>query len=113
MGKPNPRSIYLSRKNQLTTLIKNYETANIVKHVTELLLRYILYSLATLIKTRDIKIPAAIFTAIIWNLKNLGKTLKKRKQIQTMRKVSDNEIKKYMLTKKRYEELTSYLSRAY
>ena len=36
------------------------------------------------------------FKAVIWNLKNIGKLKTERKKIQQIRRVSDEDIEKFM-----------------
>ncbi|MDD2807217.1 MAG: glycosyltransferase family 2 protein [Patescibacteria group bacterium] len=105
------KKIYLCRRNSLYTILKNYEFKNIVKALPIIILDYfILYpggyllnrkiengKLVPLFKNKNyfikrIKFLPIPFMAFYWNLHNLSKTLKLRKNIQATRKISDKEI---------------------
>ncbi|MHA1665150.1 MAG: glycosyltransferase family 2 protein [Candidatus Njordarchaeales archaeon] len=84
------------RKNVIQTLIKNYELKNLIKWLPITLLIYfsaILYYF--LIKRTDQ--AKATIRAILWNMANLKRILRKRFYIQRyVRKVPDREIFKLM-----------------
>ncbi len=81
-----------SFKNRLMTYLKNLSTANLIKVLPLTLLVYQAIFLLFLF-TGKFRIAFAIQAAIIWNFLNIGKTLKKRKYVQTrIRKIKDSEF---------------------
>lgn len=87
---------YLTEKNSLSNLFKNYEWRNVFISVPIFLLlgwgEAFLYFL-----TGQFSGGIAILRAHLWNFVNIKRTLVKRKKIQKSRKVSDKQIMKYML----------------
>jgi hypothetical protein len=76
-------------KNYIQTLIKNLSFSYLIKilpiHI------FLWFSLATfLLITGKFKSAKNIYAGIIWNFTHLSKVLKKRKQIQNHRLISDN-----------------------
>ncbi|MHA1834573.1 MAG: glycosyltransferase family 2 protein [Candidatus Baldrarchaeia archaeon] len=93
--------IYLLERNWLCNLIKNYNTTTIVQLIPAYLLLKMLKFLWLAFKgARNEKL--AVPKAILWNLKNLKGTLRRRAQIQATRKVPDEQIQKLM-QKRSYE----------
>jgi GT2 family glycosyltransferase len=87
-------------KNYIQTLIKNLSFPYLIKilpiHI------FLWFSLATFfLITGKFKLAKNIYTGITWNFTHLSNTLKKRKQIQSSRLVSDNYLfkKQKLLTK--------------
>ncbi|MGC9086850.1 MAG: glycosyltransferase family 2 protein [Thermoproteota archaeon] len=102
---PKPLILYHSRKNQVSTLIKNYSTKNVVKYVTYLYVRYILFTLSLIFKKR-ITYALEYLKAMVWPIVNLRILLTKRKFVQKyIRKVSDGEVMKRMLDLRVYESI--------
>jgi GT2 family glycosyltransferase len=93
---------YLSERNTLRTLLKNYSLGYLIlilpSYLFILLLEIIFF---TLIGKFDIANSG--LKALKWNLENLSDTFYKRKKIQSTRKVSDSKIVSMML--KRSEKL--------
>lgn len=84
------------RKNTIQTLIKNYDTINLI---TWLPMTFFIYSSASIyyifIKRYDQ--ARATTKAIFWNIVNIGITIKKRRFIQKyVRKIEDKEIVRHM-----------------
>jgi len=107
-GGATPHTIYLRRRNQLTTLIKNYSLKHLIQYGSQLTLRYIAVATMRAIK-KDQTSAKALIKAIQDIVTNHRKIMLKRAKIQGLRKISDREILKSMLDPKRYEELVSYL----
>jgi len=88
--------VFHARKNTIQTLIKNYEIRNLIKWLPITLLVYfsaILYYFS--IKRTDQ--AKATIKAILWNVTNLKRTLRKRFYVQRyVRKIPDKEILKLM-----------------
>lgn len=86
---------YLTEKNSLSNLIKNYEWHNILISVPIFLLlgwgEAFLYFL-----TGQFSSSTTILKAHFWNLVNIKKTFVKRKKIQITRKINDKQIMKHM-----------------
>lgn len=81
-----------SFKNRLMTYIKNLSAGNLVEVIPLTLLVYQAIFLLFLI-TGKFKTAFAIQGAILWNILNIDKTLKKRRYIQTkIRKVKDEDF---------------------
>lgn len=97
--------IFHSFKNRICSIIKNTDTATLIKMLPVHLLLCQLASLRYLTLGSGSGFMA-IQRAFIWNVKNLAKTLKKRKEIQeNVRKRKDNDI---MCTLKKNASLLYY-----
>lgn len=78
-------------KNRICSLIKNLETRNLLLILLpHLLISEFLFLLFFL--RGQINYSFMIKKALLWNLWNLPKTLKKRSKIQNMRKLNDREL---------------------
>ncbi|MCP8309557.1 MAG: glycosyltransferase family 2 protein [archaeon] len=101
----NERILFMRRRNQIATLIKNYELGNLVKYLSLFLGKSILYSIR-LVFSRRIRLAYSIWRAIWWNIKNIKKTLRKRAKVQLLiRRVSDKSILSKMLTIREYDSI--------
>jgi len=88
--------IFSHAKNRIMTLIKNYGLGNLIKYLP-LLLFFETIRAIILLKTKPDH-SIAILKAILWNLKNLKKTWKKRLIVQQfIRRVPDPYIMRYMV----------------
>ena len=88
--------IFSHAKNRIMTLIKNYGLGNLIKYLP-LLLFFETIRAIILLKTKPDH-SIAILKAILWNLKNLKKTWKKRLIVQHfIRRVPDPYIMRYMV----------------
>jgi GT2 family glycosyltransferase len=94
--KTNIKRVYLREKNTLRTLIKNYDTANMIKYgffyVGLLFFESFFWTL--ILKPTTSK---NILKAIFWNIKVLPDTLKQRSIVQRIRKIKDKEIAEKMI----------------
>lgn len=88
---PAPFTIYHNYKNRICTLLKNLEARNfwlLLWHLKLCKLIAVVY-----LCSGKFNLFWAIQKAFLWNLVNLGKTLKKRKKVQKeIRQVSDKEL---------------------
>jgi GT2 family glycosyltransferase len=89
-----------SYKNRICTYLKNFEIITLIKimsiHLPLLCGISIYYALSG-----SPKMSWAIIRAMIWNIKNLKNTLKKRRNVQNnLRKVRDADILPFILKKK-------------
>ncbi len=87
---------YHSLKNRLISMIKNLEVKNLITIGGIQILFIIGLSMFYLLRLQVDKF-FMIWKAIGWNLKNLNRTLQKRKSIQSLRKKTDQEIFTYIL----------------
>jgi len=102
---PKPFILYHSRKNQISTLIKNYSTKNAMKYVTYLYIKYILF-LLKLISRKKIKYAIEYVRAMSWPIVNLKSLLVKRRYVQKyIRKVPDEKVMEKMLNFKVYDSI--------
>lgn len=103
---------YHSFKNRIATLIKNLSFGSLfsvfLPHIV-LVAGLCVYYFLTLRFSQS----AMVFNAVIWNVKNIGNTFAKRKKVQgEIRKVSDNEIFKYIKKPVDYKGMFSHFVRA-
>lgn len=82
---------YLYYRNRISSIIKNFEIINLIFIFPIHLLISLGIGFVFLIRGR-IESFLLVMRAIKWNFVNLNLTLKKRKEVQKTRKVSDNEI---------------------
>jgi GT2 family glycosyltransferase len=102
---PKPFILYHTRKNQISTLIKNYSTKNAIKYVTYLYIKYILFSLKLILRKR-IRHAVEYIKAMIWPIVNLKSLLTKREYVQKyIRKVPDEIVMEKMLNFKVYDSI--------
>lgn len=83
--------------NRIVTILKNYNRANLLKALPVTTLLYIVAFLWEAVGKREFRLAATRLTALGWNVRNLGATLKKRQHVQQeIRKVPDKEITRLM-----------------
>lgn len=68
-------------KNRLNSTLKNFERGTLARMLVFLFAIYVFLLLSYLIRGK-LKMSAAIFSAVLWNVINFGKTLEKRKAVQ-------------------------------
>jgi len=112
-GGATPQTIYLRRKNQLATLIKNYSVGNALLYPFLTTIIFLLTALKRSIFSKDVPTSHAIISAILWNLRNLKKTVRKRAEIQSMRKISEDKLSKHILGILQYNRKVRYLPKTY
>ncbi len=108
MGGANFQSIYMSRKNHLAMLLKNYSLANAIMYTALLVIIY----LSAIVKESVVgrkTVAKAVLAALIWNVRNLKKTLSKRSVTQSIRKLSDKQMSRYMFRIREYRQDEVYL----
>ena len=109
------KKVYLCKRNALTTIIKNYNKENLKSSIKSTLKNYKDFTLYHLLnKNLDGKVIEEMYQnqptlskrlnysliplrSAIWNTLNLKKTLKKRKEIQSQRKIPDSKIQSLIL----------------
>jgi len=83
---------YLSFRNRICSFIKNLQGINILKIFTVLFAIYLFLLIFYIISSRWYLVKAIVM-GVIWNIKNLPKTLRKRRIIQrSIRSISDKEL---------------------
>ena len=107
MGGANFQSIYMSRKNHLVTLLKNYSLANAIMYTGLLVIIYLSAIVKESIAGRK-TVAKAVLAALMWNVRNLKKTLRKRSVIQSIRKLSDKQMSRYMFRIREYRKDKEY-----
>jgi GT2 family glycosyltransferase len=97
-GSFDPFISYLSERNRLRVLIKNYalRTLFFVLPLTVVLKSAVLPAQCAL--SLDLGYLTSFVKALAWNIHQLRTTLSMRKSLQSQRKVSDNEIMRYMIS---------------
>lgn len=83
-------------RNHFVTIIKNYEIKNLIKVFSAVLTIEIAKILYLLIIKRNRKLAFAALKGIFQVVKDYKIILKKRKEVQKIRKISDKEVMKYM-----------------
>lgn len=91
------KKFYFFCRNRIRVLLKNYSTKNIVKRSPLVLSLIVLSAFLLSFLKKDIGFVYKVVEGVLWNLKNLRRTINLRKLIQSSRKVNDEEIEKYML----------------
>lgn len=95
---------YNSFKNRILCLYKNLETKNLFLVFIPHLLILVVLSFYYLIRLQFSKF-SMIMRAFWWNIKNVNKSVKKRKEVQKMRVVSDDELFKSIMKKFNFKEM--------
>ena len=89
--------VYYGNRNSVINLIKNLELRNMLSGIFFSYI-YLLVQFYILLKEKDIKNIKLLLRSYLWPIKNLRSIWRKRKIIQSNRKVSDKElIKKKIL----------------
>jgi len=82
-------------KNHIMTLLKNYQSINLLKYLMPYLTFVLLHAIYKALK-KDYGITGAYLKAILWNLRNIKYIYLQRLKVQRSRRISDVEIKKLM-----------------
>jgi GT2 family glycosyltransferase len=96
-GSRSPFIAYLSDRNRLRVLIKNYSlrTLFFVLPFT-ILLKSAVLAVECVINI-DLRYVSSFLRALAWNIQHLRSTLIERKKLQSQRKISDSEIMTHMI----------------
>lgn len=78
-------------KNRISSLIKNLSIVNLLFILPIHLALSLAIACAFMVKGQP-KSAGIILQAISWNIKNMGKTIAKRKKVQKLRKVTDKKL---------------------
>jgi hypothetical protein len=84
--------IYLTRRNSLMTILKNYEVKNLIRYMPLVILIY--FGMGAWYITRgEAGYFKALFSAMLWNIRNLKRTFEKRAFVQAfIRTIPDCKI---------------------
>jgi hypothetical protein len=92
----NLNRIFWRERNTLRTLVKNYSLGNLIRiipfYLTMLSLECFMW--ACLLKPR---VCISLLKAMLWNVKLLKDTFNKRQNIQTLRKIRDQQVMRKMI----------------
>jgi GT2 family glycosyltransferase len=92
----NAQRVFLREKNTVRTLMKNYDSSNLIKivpfYVALLFFETIFWS--CILKP---DISKNLFKALFWNIKMLPDTFNQRAVVQNLRKIKDEELMMKML----------------
>lgn len=88
---PEFRITYLSFRNRICSFIKNLEPGSLLLMLTALFVVYLALTTYYLIRLQP-SLSAAIILSVLWNICELPKTLRKRRDIQQNRIISDSEL---------------------
>ena len=94
--KPSLTSTYLAYKNNIRLLIKNYSLRNLIFILPPAIFIDAMISFGGMIYKKDSKYFLAFLKAFLWNMINLKDSIKKRKQIQSKRKINDDYLFNFM-----------------
>jgi GT2 family glycosyltransferase len=107
VGKTSDFWLYLSRRNMLYVLIKNVPGRLLLRNLHYIMAYLLLGDLLSVLRGKG----RHIWRARLDNLRNLRKTLRKRKEIQRRRRVSDHYIASMLIGGRRMRKrLGSFLS---
>jgi len=90
---------YNIAKNRMYVCAKNYSLNRRVKRTTKIFFFILADSVYYSIKFRSAKYLFGFLKAIVWNVTNFKLIKHERKKIQSIRKISDDEIEKSMIKK--------------
>ncbi len=95
------RNYYFSqfhyKKNHILMMLKNYNLMNVLRYLPLYIFLMFGDDIISLLKKRKVRGIQGSFAALLWNMHNFLNTLYKRKKVNALRKVNDDEIKKYMI----------------
>ncbi len=86
---------YEVEKNNFRNVLKNYQAFNLIWAIPACLFMIFLESMFYVL-SRNFKMFKLVWSSVLWNVKNIGNTIKERKVIQSERVVSDLTILKMM-----------------
>lgn len=87
----NPQIWFWNQRNMISSFIYNFQKRYLFSFLMSINLAFIFYSIYRLFSRQRV-FSATIIQAYLWHIFHIGQTLKRRKIIQKIRKVSDSEI---------------------
>ncbi len=95
-ARPRPEFYYLAKRNRIINLIKNYSLSNMFFSLFVTLLEYY-FTLLYFIFTREKVYGLMLIRAIWYPFRHLKKIMARRVWVQSMRKVPDSVVRRYMV----------------
>ena len=95
-GRRSVRNAYYSFRNRIRVLIKNYGSFSLSVFLPLAIMIKMISIFGNVLLERNPQYFKVISSALWWNMKNISETLKERRRIQKMRRVSDRTIIKKM-----------------
>jgi hypothetical protein len=95
--RPKSYSLFLHRRNHISTLIKNYEFRNLSKYLPVYFVLMLLHGIYVMLRG-EMDITTSYIKATLWNVKNFQYVYSRRLEVQHyIRKIPDKQIKKHMM----------------
>lgn len=94
---PVRKYYYGVARNRLSVLLKNYSVSSLLKFYPLTIFLIVFRGLLFSLFNKNVHFLLVTIKGLLWNIKNFGKTLSKRKQVQRHRRVNDSIILSYML----------------
>jgi len=113
MGKVMPRAVCYRRRNQLATLLKNYSLSRALFYSSVLIIRYLGFSVLRVLFRKDLVVARAVFSALVWNIRNIRRILRKRMEVQAKRRVPDSHVMRFVMSMRGYELAVKHLTDSY
>ncbi len=107
-GRASPRRIYYAQKNRLMNIVKNFELRNVMKGLFVSICFDVIRMPMFLIRGEFSNVMA-ILRANIDFLKQLSKTLEKRRKVQEDRKLNDTELYRMGLMTPLWESVKEFV----
>ena len=93
---PHTTKFYLTQRNRIRLLIKNYSAWRIVSRLPVACIMIVLGSIFLTLRTRKVGYTISAINALTWNITGLGNTLIDRYKIQCRRIKDDEAVEKAM-----------------
>lgn len=88
---------YHIARNRIYICQKNYSVKNIISRVPIMLFLMFLTSISYDLSKKPGGYTKIFFKAIFWNISSLRSTIKERKRLRSINKISDNELDQYLI----------------
>lgn len=99
-------------KNSLRSILKNYETKNVLKYLPCSLAVNLGRAFYVLLRRGDLSALTGTIEGIFWTIVNIRDTLRKRREIQATRKLSDEVVMQRIMVKESlFSIYTKYFSK--
>jgi len=96
LGPVSPRKFYLTHRNWLRAMLKNYRRSTLAAALPAFAAWTAVKSAGALVSERSLALAVQPLRAVGWNLSVLADTLKERRKVQGTRRVGDAEIRAAM-----------------
>jgi hypothetical protein len=94
----NYKNLYFSRRNRITSLLKNYNSKNLIRFLP--INVSLLFSITFFTKENKLEYLKAYVKSSVWIIRNAKKIIRKRRLTQAMRVVPDEELMKMGILRK-------------